>query len=101
MNRLDIVARSDDGIRVRRTLDVFVEASQAETSVPPDLAPRRNHLLEDCLRNSKRSRRKMELQRAEAIRRELQVEIERERSEASRRAAEQLRELRLEVENAP
>jgi Mg-chelatase subunit ChlD len=101
LNRLDIVARSDDGTRVQRQLAVFVEASQAETPVSPDLAPRRNRLLEDCLRDSKRSRKKLELRHAEAIRQELQVEIERERSKASRRAAEQRRELRLEVETAP
>jgi hypothetical protein len=101
MNRLDVVARSDDGTRVRRQLAVFVEASQAETPVPPDLAARRNRLLEDCLRDSKRSRKKTELRHAEAIRRELKVEIERERSKASRRAAEQRRELQLELEEAP
>jgi Mg-chelatase subunit ChlD len=101
LNRLDVVARSDDGTRVRRQLAVFVAPSQAETPVPPDLAPRRNHLLEDCLRDSKLSRKKLELRHAEAIRRELQVEIERERSKASRRAVEQRRELQLEVEAAP
>ena len=101
LNRLDIVARSDDGTRVHRELAVFVEASQAETPVPPDLAPRRNRLLEDCLRDSKLSRKKLELRHAEAIRRDLEVEIERERSKASQRAAEQHRELQLKVEEAP
>jgi len=101
LNRLDIVARSDDGTRVRRQLAVFVEPSQVETPVPPDLAPRRNRLLEDCLRDSKLSRKKLELRHAEAIRRDLEVEIERERSKASQRAAEQRRELQLKVEEAP
>lgn len=100
LNRLDVVARSDDGTRVRRQLAVFVEASQAETPLPPHLAPRRNRLLEDCLRDAKRSRKNLVLQHAEAIRRELQVEIQRERKQASQRAAEQHRDLHLEVEEA-
>ncbi len=42
----------------------------------------------------------MELRHAEAIRRELQVEIRRERKQASRRAVEEHLELQLEVEEA-
>jgi hypothetical protein len=58
----------------------------------------RNRLLEDCLRDTKQLRLQAEQERAEAVRRELRVEIERERAKARERAAEQRKELQIEVE---
>ncbi|MBW1686898.1 MAG: hypothetical protein JRS35_17745 [Deltaproteobacteria bacterium] len=66
--------------------------------MPSQLVVARNRLLETCLRSLKQVRVSVEQQRAEQIRKELLVEIERERNEARKRADEQRKRLELEVE---
>jgi hypothetical protein len=58
----------------------------------------RNRLLEDCLINLKRVRMKAEEERNELVRRELKMEIERERLKARERAEEQRKELQIGIE---
>jgi hypothetical protein len=69
-------------------------------ALPKSFSFQRNRLLEECLRDLRRNRRSVEAVRAREIRRELVVEIERERAKAHRRAAEQRKALRLEMEEA-
>jgi hypothetical protein len=55
-------------------------------------------LLEDCLRNLKQLRVAAEQEQGEKVRKELLLEIGRERAKARKRAAEQRKQLELEVE---
>ena len=57
----------------------------------------RNRLLEDCLQSIKEVRMSAEQERAEQVRKDLLVEIERERAQARERAAQQRKALQLEV----
>ena len=57
----------------------------------------RNRLLEDCLRAIKQVRVTAERERAEQIRKELMVQIEKERAQARERAADQRKRLQIEV----
>jgi hypothetical protein len=66
--------------------------------VAPELVVARNRLLEDCLRLLKEMRLAAERQRAEQVRKDLMVEIERERAKARERADEQRKRLDLEAE---
>jgi hypothetical protein len=97
-NLVEISAVSADGIQAIETLRFFHELDAPKTSIPKNLAVRHNRLLEDCLRDIKHQRVAAEEEHAEKIRGELLLEIERERTKARRRAAQQRRELRLEVE---
>jgi len=97
-NRVHVRARADDGAEIQKTLKVTFVPEAPTPPLPNDFVVQRNRLLEDCLRDTKRLRLQAEQERAEAVRRELRVEIERERAKARERAAEQRKELRIEVE---
>jgi hypothetical protein len=97
-NRLEIVARADDGTTRRRELLVKLDPAAPPLVVPPRLVAARNALLEECLDDLRDQRRRAEREQAERVRRELRVEIEREREKARARAAEQRKELRLEID---
>jgi hypothetical protein len=97
-NRIEIVARADDGAVARREIRVRLEPGAPPLVLPSELAAPRQALLEDCLSDLRDERRAAELAQAERVRRELLVEIEREREQARARAAEQRKQLRLELE---
>jgi len=96
-NRLRVDALADDGARGGREMDVRFDADAKSPPVPKELAARRNRLLEECLRDLKRLRLTAEQQRAEEVRRELQIEIGRERDKAKQQADQQRKELELEA----
>lgn len=96
-NRLRVEALADDGATGGRELDVRFDAAAKSPPVPKDLAARRNRLLEECLLDLKRRRLTAEQQRAEEVRRELQLEIGREREKAKQQADEQRKELELDA----
>jgi hypothetical protein len=96
-NRLRVEALADDGATGGRELDVRFDAEAKSPPVPKDLAARRNRLLEECLLDLKRRRLTAEQQRAEEVRRELQIEIGREREKAKQQADEQRKELELDA----
>ncbi len=97
-NRLEIVARAADGAEARASLKVRLGESVPLAPVPAELAARRNHLLEQCLLEAKRSRAEIEAAQAEAMRRDLALEIERERAAARERAEQQRKDLELGVD---
>ena len=66
--------------------------------LPRELMAQRNRLLEQRLVELKRGRIAAEQERADAARKELLLEIERERHKAHERAEQQRKELDLEVE---
>jgi hypothetical protein len=96
-NRIEIVARADDGTAARREIAVKVDPNAPPMAIPDELAALRNARLEECLDEMRDQRLRAERKQAERVRRELLVEIEREREQARVRAAEQRKELRLEV----
>ena len=98
-NLLEIVARSDDGTSVRREIEVNIDPKAPPAAIPAELASRRTALLEVCLAEVTDKRRYAEREQAERVRRELIVEIEREREQAKKRAAEQRKQLRIELES--
>ncbi len=99
-NTIQISARSTDGIDAVERLHVVHEPAAPPLSVPADLGLRHNRLLEDCLRDLKQLRVEAEQVQAEKVRKELLLEIGEERAKARKRAAEQRKQLELEVEEA-
>jgi hypothetical protein len=98
-NRIEIIARADDGTSVRREIAVQLDPSAPPPAIPDQLAEARNSLLAECLHDLRDRRRKTERELAERVRKELIVEIEQEREQARIRAAEQRKELRIELES--
>jgi len=98
-NEIQISARSTDGIGASEVVHVIYEPAAQPLQIPADLGIRHNRLLEDCLRNLKHLRVAAEEKQAEKVRKELLIEIEHERAKARKRAAEQRKQLELEVED--
>ena len=99
LNLVEIAARSADGIQTVETLRLIHEPSAEKESIPRKFGVRYNRLLEDCLHDLKQQRAAAEQEHGEKVRGELLLEIDRERTKARQRAAEQRKELKLEVED--
>ena len=97
-NEVEIRARASDGTEAAARTRATLLKDAPDPPVPSQLVVARNRLLENCLRSIKQVRMSAEQKRAEQIRKELLVEIERERQEARERADEQSKRLQLEVE---
>jgi hypothetical protein len=98
-NQLQVNARADDATSAQRVVSVRLDPNAPEAAIPQDLVVHRNRLLEECLRNLKQVRVAAEQDAAENMRKELAVEIEKERAKANQRAAEQSKRLELGVED--
>lgn len=98
-NRLEVTARADDSSSAERTRLVRMDPKAPEAMIPEDLVVHRNRLLEECLRNLKQVRVVAEKEAADKVRKDLMVEIEKERAQAKQRAAEQRKRLELGVED--
>jgi hypothetical protein len=99
VNVIEISARSTDGVEAIETLHVIHEPTADPNPIPSDLGIRHNRLLEDCLRDLKQVRVATEREHADKVRKELLIEIGHERAKARERAAEQRKQLQLEVED--
>ena len=100
VNVVEISARSTDGVEAIETLQFVHEPAAEPNAIPSDLGVRHNRLLEDCLRDLKQVRVATEREHGEKVRKELLLEIGRERAQARARAAEQRKQLKLEVEDS-
>ena len=98
-NQLQVTARADDATSTQRALTVRLDPNAPDAPIPPDLVVHRNRLLEECLRNLKQVRVSTEREAADKVRKDLLVEIEKERAKAKQRAAEQSKRLELGVED--
>jgi hypothetical protein len=98
-NRLLVTARADDSSKADRTRLVRMDPNAPDGKVPEDLMVHRNRLLEECLRNLKQVRVAAEKEAADKVRKDLMVEIEKERAQAKQRAAEQRKRLELGIED--
>ncbi len=96
-NDLRVKAISDDGTEIERSFSLDFVADAPSSDLPAAFVARRNRLLEDCLRDTKRLRLEAERDRLDQVRRELRVEIERERAKVQNRANEQRKRLQIEM----
>jgi hypothetical protein len=97
LNEIEVLARAEDGTQVTENLTVRLDPDLPSSGIPQNLVVQRNRLLEDCLHELKRARLATKEKLTERVRKDLLLEIKRERAEANRRAAEQRKELQLEV----
>jgi hypothetical protein len=97
-NQVRVHAKASDGTEAEQKITVTLAAEASVPPLPPELVVARNRVLEDCLRSIKEVRMDAERERAEQVRKDILVEIERERMQARERADEQRKALQLEVE---
>jgi hypothetical protein len=97
-NVIEAYARSTDGTQGRREITVkFLEGAQAQT-LSPRMVAQRNRLLENRLLALQRRRVEIKSEADEETRRDLQVEIEKERAKATAATEQQRKEIELSVE---
>jgi hypothetical protein len=98
-NVIEITAHSSDGqVRTVRR-QVQYAPGVPEPTLPPTLLASRNRLLEQRLVELRRARLAAEEQQAEQTRKELAVEIEKERAAAKERAEVQRKQLDIRVDD--
>jgi len=95
-NRIEVAARSESGIEVRRTITVTLDESAPTAAIPREYDFLGSSRLGGCLRDAKRVELTAEELQRQQVRRELLLEMERERAKARERAARQHKELELE-----
>jgi Mg-chelatase subunit ChlD len=100
-NRIEVVARTEDGNEARRTVTVTLDESAPPAGVPREYDFFGSGAFGVCLREAKRVELTAEELERQQVRRELLLEMEREREKARERAARQRKELDLELEAAP
>jgi hypothetical protein len=89
-------ARASDGTEARAQVAIEYLAGASPIATPPALVSLRNQLLEKRIVTLRRDRIAAAREHQEEVRRELELQIERERSAAEERAATQRRELKIE-----
>ena len=99
INDVQVLALASDGTRTRVTHEMRVAKGLRSAKIPDRLAARHNQLLEQCLEDVKQRTLTSEQELKDTVRRELLLEIERERAKARRRAEEQRKELQIEIEH--
>jgi Mg-chelatase subunit ChlD len=100
-NTIEVVARTESGIEVRRAVTVILDKSAPAAAVPREFDFLGSGAFGGCLREAKRVELTAEELHRQQVRRELLLEMERERAKARERAARQRKELDLEPEPAP
>ncbi|HKJ23216.1 MAG TPA: VWA domain-containing protein [Myxococcota bacterium] len=96
-NDIEIVAVADDGRTATEKIVLQHAPGEADPVVPRELIAQRNRLLERKLLELRRGRIAQERAAAEQARKELQIEIQRERAKAAEQAERQRKELDIEV----
>ena len=100
-NRIEVAVTSSDGQELLEEI-VLQHAPGADMPpLPPQHVARRNRLLQERLLALKRQGKEVDLRAADETRRELALEIAREREAARARADAQAKELQLEVGRDP
>lgn len=97
-NEIEVTARASNGRSTTERVTVHFAPDAAVAVVPPGLVPIQTKLLELRLTQLRRERIAGEQQRIEQVRARLAREIEAERAKAGERAAQQRKNLELEVE---
>ena len=97
-NVLEVYARSTDGTESRREVPVKFLAGARPAELSPRLLAQRNRLLENRLLDLQRRRVEIQAAQDEEVRREIKVEIEKEREKARAASEERRKEIQLSVE---
>ena len=97
-NTLEVYARASDGSEATRQVRVRFLGEAGVQPLDARLLAQRNRLMENRLLELKRRSLEIESERDDAVRRDLNAEIAKEREEARKRAEEMRKELDLEVE---
>ena len=97
-NRVEVIARATDGTETREVLTLHYAPGAPLPTVPPNLVPMRNALLERRLAALKQVGLGIEHEQTEKTRREIALAIQEQRRLAEQRAAQQRRELRIEAD---
>jgi len=97
-NRIEVVARTEAGVEARRTVTATLDESAPLAAIPREYDFLGSGSFGVCLRDAKRVDLTAEELEREQVRRELLLEMEREREKAGERAARQRKELDLELE---
>jgi hypothetical protein len=97
-NTIEAFARSTDGTEGRREVVVKFLPGATTQELAPRMISQRNRLLENRLLDLQRRRVEIQAEANEDVRRELQVEIEKEREKAKAASEKMRRELDLNVE---
>jgi hypothetical protein len=100
-NVIEVFARASDGTEARAQVTVEHLQGTSPVATPPALVSLRNQLLEQRIVSLRRDRIATAREHQEELRRELEIEIERERAAAEERAATQRRELDIEPARGP
>ena len=100
-NTIEVVARTESGMEARRTVTATLDESAPAAAVPREYDFLGSGAFGVCLREAKRVELTAEELHRQQVRRELLLEMERERTKAGERAARQRKELDLELEPAP
>jgi hypothetical protein len=98
-NKLEIYARASDGAESRANLTVVYAPGTPDPVLPVELITFENQLLEQKLIELRRGRIEAERAQAEEVRKQLALEIDKERTAAQERAAQQRKELKIEVDH--
>jgi hypothetical protein len=97
-NEIEVLAIADDGRTASERVVLQHAPGEVDPEVPRELVAQRNRLLERKLLELRRGRIAQERAAAEEARKELQIEIQRERAKAAERAERQRKELEIEVD---
>jgi Mg-chelatase subunit ChlD len=100
-NRIEVVASTETGGEVRRTLTAALDETAPAAAVPREYDFLGSGAFRSCLRNVKRVDLSAEELQRQQMRRELVLEMERERAKARQRAASQRKQLELELPDEP
>jgi len=98
LNRIRVLARASDGSETTAEISVGHAKGVKPVRLPRELVALRNQLLQERLLSLKRGRIAAERDEVERTRKELLLEIREERARAQDRAAQQTKDLQLEVE---
>lgn len=97
-NEIEVEARATDGGHALRRITIHYAPDAPVPKLPPELLARQNRVLELHLTALRRERVASEQQRIEALRKQLRIEIERERAGALERAERQRKRLEIRIE---
>ncbi len=98
-NTIEVYARAVDGTETRRFVRVRFLADAEMQQLDARLTAQRNRLLENRLLDLKRRNLEISEERDEDVRRDLMVEIARERAIAEEKSLERRRQLEIDVED--
>ncbi|MBW2315544.1 MAG: VWA domain-containing protein [Deltaproteobacteria bacterium] len=97
INEIEVLVIAEDGRTATEHITLQHAPGEIDPAVPRELVTQRNRLLERKLLELRRGRIASEREAAEEARKELKIEIQRERAAAAERAEQQRKELDIQI----